>query len=184
MKYSNCLFEALKAKIKNSKVKVFKAPKEINDCCHFMWCDNEFYYHAYNFKKTRNIVFYEYKTKRIPRHVFESFTLNYLKFKSKEEKEKIGKVCGLKITKSHSEWDWKIEGCPIEVDAKFVDFYKKVVKKDLLFKVCKNNKMEIVDYETLSKKEGEFEYKAVDVFDDDWERLNRNIKLPCAEDLN
>ena len=184
MKYSNCLFEALKAKIKNPNVKIFKAPKEINDCCHFMWHDDEFYYHAYNFKKTKNIFFYEYKTKKVSRIVFESFVLNYLKFKSNSEKERIGNICGLKITKHRSEWDWKIEGYPVEVDAGFVDFYKKVTKKDLAFKVCENNKMEIVDYKSLCEKEGEFEYKAVDIFDEDWERLNRNVKLSEVNELN
>ena len=51
--YSNCLFEALKAKIKDPKnVRIFFIPRKINhNEFHFMWTDGKKVYHSYNKNK-------------------------------------------------------------------------------------------------------------------------------------
>lgn len=57
MFYSNCLIEALKAKIKNpSKVSITYVPKSEKGSCHFMWTDGE---HDYDFSVERPIKWYE-----------------------------------------------------------------------------------------------------------------------------
>nr|DAD55880.1 MAG TPA: hypothetical protein [Bacteriophage sp.] len=51
--YSNCLFEAIKAKIKNPKIKIMYLPVFLNKvpCPHWMWLDEEgehdFHYKGY-----------------------------------------------------------------------------------------------------------------------------------------
>ena len=43
--YSNCLFEALKAKIKHPlKVKITIVPRSEANCPHFLWSDGEYDY--------------------------------------------------------------------------------------------------------------------------------------------
>jgi hypothetical protein len=57
MFYSNCLIEALKAKLKNPrKVKITFIPKSEKGSCHFMWSDGE---HDYDFGVERDIKWYE-----------------------------------------------------------------------------------------------------------------------------
>mgnify|MGYP002857447552 CR=1 FL=1 len=48
--YSNCLFEALKAKIKDPKnVRIIRLPKEINHgYSHYMWIKDGFVYHSFD----------------------------------------------------------------------------------------------------------------------------------------
>lgn len=51
--YSNCLLEAIKAKIKNPKIKIMYLPAFLNEvpCPHWMWLDEEgehdFHYKGY-----------------------------------------------------------------------------------------------------------------------------------------
>lgn len=51
--YSNCLFEAIKAKIKNHKVRILYVPAFLNEvpCPHLMWKDkageHDFHYSGY-----------------------------------------------------------------------------------------------------------------------------------------
>ena len=57
MFYSNCLIEALKAKIRHPfKVKITFIPKSEKGSCHFMWSDGEA---DYDFGVERNIKWYE-----------------------------------------------------------------------------------------------------------------------------
>ena len=44
--YSNCLIEAIKAKLKNPKVKIYCCPPNHREFPHFMWSDGE---HDYDF---------------------------------------------------------------------------------------------------------------------------------------
>ena len=55
--YSNCLIEALKAKIRHPfKVKITFVPKSEKGSCHFMWSDGEA---DYDFGVERYIKWYE-----------------------------------------------------------------------------------------------------------------------------
>ena len=55
--YSNCLLEALKAKIRHPfKVKITFVPKSESGCCHFMWSDGE---HDYDFGAERHFRWYD-----------------------------------------------------------------------------------------------------------------------------
>ena len=57
--YSNCLWEALKAKLRNWKsVKIYILPPKYNEvkCCHFMWTDGV---HDYDFGVNRYLRWYQ-----------------------------------------------------------------------------------------------------------------------------
>ena len=58
MFYSNCLLEAVKAKIRNPKIKITYLPPTINECfCpHFMWSDGK---SDYDFGVERYLRWYE-----------------------------------------------------------------------------------------------------------------------------
>ena len=57
MFYSNCLIEALKAKLKNPrKIKITFVPKSEKGSCHFMWSDGEA---DYDFGVERDIKWHE-----------------------------------------------------------------------------------------------------------------------------
>ena len=76
---SNCLFEAIKAKLKNPQnVRIIRLPKEISSTAHFMWINKNNVYHAYDYKHSKNHFLFDCKIKSIPYYVFESFILNSL----------------------------------------------------------------------------------------------------------
>ena len=58
--YSNCLFEAIKAKIKDPKnVYIFRVPKRFGGgAIHFMWYDGKKYYHSVMTDRT-NVKWYK-----------------------------------------------------------------------------------------------------------------------------
>ena len=184
--YSNCLFEAIKAKLKNPKnVHIFKLPKEINKVTHFMWCDDNYYYHAYNYKKTRNHVFFDCKIKKVPRHIFESFILTHIEWKNVEYKNKVMEKCFMKLNDYHSEWDWSlIEYKHDELPTDdYLEFFRKTIKCEPMFKICINNKLTVCLLEEAKSKTYDFEYKLVDLYDHDFERVYRGHKKAILTDI-
>ena len=71
--YSNCLIEAIKAKIKDPKnVQIIKLPKEVNGRkSHFMWVKENFVYHAFNNQFDNRKFWFPYSVKKVPVDVFE-----------------------------------------------------------------------------------------------------------------
>lgn len=64
--YSNCLFEALKAKIKDPKyVRIIRLPKEVNaGICHIMWIKGDTVFHAYSSGGIKQSLLFQIQAKR------------------------------------------------------------------------------------------------------------------------
>lgn len=73
MKYSNCLIEAIKAKIKNpKKVKIYLYPREINNNeIHFYWVENNTAYH-FTKNNSKSVILFEGKVKSYDSNLFYS----------------------------------------------------------------------------------------------------------------
>ena len=181
---SNCFFQALKAKIKNPQVRFFKLPECLNDAVHFMWCDEKFYYHAYNIKHNNNFLLYDFKIKKVPRHIFESFVLSYLEWHDVNFKIKIARNCFMKITDYKSEWDWSLykynhDELPSQ---EYLDFFEKVLKTSAKFKLCINGQMKTATLKELKSQKCNFEWKMIDLYDPDFDRVYRgHIKSDYTE---
>lgn len=181
---SNCLFEAIKAKLKDPRnVKIVKLPKEVSRTTHFMWCDDDYFYHAYDYKKSKNHILFKCKIKSIPRHVMESFIVNYLEFNP--NMIKLAKKCNLRIADYHSGWDWSIydfhhDKLPSQED---VNFFEKVMKCQTKFKLCIEGNMKTVTLDELKSQKCDFEWKMIDLYDPDFERVYRGHKTNKLEDL-
>ena len=175
--YSNCLLEAIKAKIKDPKnVHIFLLPKEVNDCMHFMWKKGNYYYQSTIIGKRHcNLLLHPQKIKCTENYIFEGFVLKYLEFQNTETKEKIAKKIKMDFSKNISVWDWSLEQfnhdeLPTIED---VQYFEKVVKAEAKFKVAKNGNVKIVNYSNLLAEKGNFEWKWIDLFDSDFERVYR-----------
>lgn len=181
---SNCLFEAIKAKIKDPKnIKIIKLPKEISTTKHFMWCDKDNYYHAFDCKKSKNPFFFDYKIKSVPRYVFESFVLSYIEFCP--DKINIAKKCNLKLIDYHTEWEWSFydlrhEGLPSEDS---LMFFEKVLKCPAKFKISVDGNIKTVSLEELKSQTCDFEWKLIDLYDSDFERAYRGHKESKLSDI-
>ena len=182
---SNCLFEAVKAKIKNPKnIQIFKLPKGISKTTHFVWKDGNFYYHAYNVNHSKNKFFFECKIKKIPDYVFESFILNYIEFSDVESKIKIAKKCAMKIIEYKTDWQWSLsdfqDDLPSQTD---IEFFEKVMKCSAKFKICINGELKTTGLEELKSQTCDFEWKMVDLFDPDFDRVYRDHKVSKMSDI-
>jgi hypothetical protein len=183
---SNCLFEALKAKLRNPKgVKMFKVPKELNDHTHFMWREGDFYYHAYIKNYDRFHFLFDFKIKKIPAYVFESYAICYIKLKDEKTKRKLAKKMALKFTEMGNEWDWCIvkyrnKCLPKQSD---LTYYEKVLRRPLKFKVCQNGEMKTMTLKEMKKIKGNFEWKFIGLFDQDFSRVYRDLKYSDLSDL-
>ena len=173
--YSNCLIEALKAKLKDPKnVQIFLAPKLITKKTHFMWTDGKTYCHSYNPGKCHwyNTVLHPSKTKKIGAYLFESYVLRYLRFQTEAVKKSVGKKLHLQILKCNSDWDWSLPNCRQELPCKEkIDFFEKVVKSEAKFKISQDGLFSVVNYNELKNLEGEFQWKWIGILDPDFERV-------------
>lgn len=181
---SNCLLQALKAKIKNPRVHFFKLPKCLNDAVHFMWCDDEFYYHAYNLKRNKNFLLYDYKIKKIPRYIFESFALTYIEWYDVKFKIKIARKCFMKLADYKSEWDWSFQEFKHDKlpSQEYLDFFEKVMRTKTKFKLCINGQLKTATLKELKSQKCDFEWKMIDLYDPDFARVYRgHVKSDYTE---
>ena len=183
---SNCLFEALKAKLRNPKgVKMFKVPKEFSERIHFMSREGDFYYHTYIKNYDRFHFLFDFKTKKIPAHVFESFAIHYLMFEDIKTKRKVAKTTALKFAEMKNEWGWcivkyKNKCLPKQSD---LTYYEKVLRCPLKFKVCQNGEMKTMTLKEMKKIKDDFEWKFIGLFDPDFDRVYRGLKHSDYSDL-
>ena len=181
---SNCLFEAIKAKLKDPKnVRIIRLPKEISSTAHFMWINKNNVYHAYDYKHSKNHFLFDCKIKSIPDYVFESFILNEIEFNN--NKINLAKKCGLKITDYKSEWNWSFKdlnykNLPTQLD---IDFFEKVLKCQAKFKLCIDGNIKTVNLDELKSQNCDFEWKMIDLYDPDFERVYRGHKLSKLSDI-
>lgn len=178
---SNCLFEALKAKIKNPKgVRVFKVPHDMDDGFHFMWKEGDFYCHAYTKDyEHQNHFLFEFKIKKIPDYVYESYVVNLLLFESEKVKRRVNKALGMKFCKMKGKWDWSLAKYNHETQLpkqSDIEYYEKVLRQPLKFKVCVKGKLKTMTLEQMKKIKTNFEWKFIEFFDPDFEVVYRYSK--------
>lgn len=175
--YSNCLFEAIKAKIKNPKyVHIFKVPKLMSKSNHFMWFDGQNYYHSVALHPTKyNDLFHKSKLKKVDEVTFNAFALQYIKNLSNKKIKKIEKKLCLRIRNIPENWINVIIEENYDnrstLDFSYVDFFEKVIKRPVLFKILINDTLQFINFESLQKlitKGINFSFKVVDPLDPDF----------------
>lgn len=105
--YSNCLFEALKAKLKDPKhVQIIHLPRSWNDGhSHYLWIkDNQVYHFEAQGKHLR--FFFKGKLKSQSLEAFESFILHKNSFAYKADKIDFAKKLHLPSTKEIGFLEW------------------------------------------------------------------------------
>lgn len=183
---SNCLFEALKAKLRNPKgVKMFKVPKELNDNTHFMWREGDFYYHAYIKNYDKFHFLFDFKIKKIPAYVFESFAIDLIQFQNEKIKRRVAKTTALKFAEMKNEWGWCIVKYRSKCLPKQSDltYYEKVLRQPLKFKICQNGEMKTMTLKEMKKIKDDFEWKFIGLFDPDFDRVYRDLNHSELSDL-
>lgn len=180
--YSNCLFEAWKAKLKDwNNVYIFNTPKELNNTHHFMWKRDDKYYHAKIASNRHwwNYIWHKVKLKEIPNYVFDRYIVNYSEWEDLKTKKKIAKITNSDFAKIGKGWNWSLAEHRHDelISKEDVKYFEKVLKIKAKFKIIKNGEMQIVDYKgflEFGKTKDDFEWKLLDYFDDDFARAYRD----------
>lgn len=182
---SNCLIEALKARMSNPNVTIFRVPRVMSKIRHYMWFDGKDYAHfaltgTYKWYKA---LWFEGHFKKINEVVFNRFALQYLCFVDVEERIKIGKKLRLKVVNIFSK-DWQrcadytddedlagydgYANLPAKED---IDFLSKVTGTTVLIKVAKNKSLELLTFDEvlkLKQNKESFSFKVLGPLDDDF----------------
>ena len=158
MKYSNCLIEAVKAKLKDPEhVRIIMIkPGVISKNLHFAWTDGEYFYHAYSHnRKWWAKYWYKPVFKKIPFIVFESFICDRLKGESIELQKKVLKELRIHLAdipySDCNGWCWMLDekDLPKEEDVRYLE---KLYRGKVFIKVVTEGKgMKVVTYEQLLK---------------------------------
>lgn len=182
---SNCLIEALKARMSNPNVTIFRVPRVMSKIRHYMWFDGKDYAHfaltgTYKWYKA---LWFKGHFKKINEVVFNRFALQYLCFVDVEERIKIGKKLRLKVVNVFSK-DWQLcadftdDEEPTDLDGyanlpvkEDIDFLSKVTGTTVLIKVAKDKNLELLTFdEVLKLKQNKetFSFKVLGPLDDDF----------------
>ena len=156
--YSNCVFEAVIAKLKDPehiRIILFK-PHTISEVFHVGWTDGEYFYHAYDHNfKSRNHFLYKPTVKKVPFIVFESWIRDNLKSKPIEFQKKMMKECGIHLIDipytDCSCWCWICDesDLPKEEDVRYME---KVFRSKVFIKVVKQDEgMQVMTYEQIKQ---------------------------------
>lgn len=196
--YSNCLFEALKAKIKDPKnVYIFRVPKRFGGgATHFMWYDGKKYYHSVMTNKT-NIKWYKklwhtQVIKSIDEAVFNSFILKKLNVLSIEQVRKTAKKLKLRIIGIPNNYQSSTPCDPVLPNLEDIEFLRKVLRKEPKFKVVKffsrtDRDIQILTCDELIKSINEvsLEWKIIGIYDEEFASLYENCcNFATATTLN
>lgn len=187
MKYSNCLIEALKAKIKDPKnVKILILPGKIfGEHLHVMWREGDTVKHAYKSSKDKckwNRFFYKVKYKTNSFESFEAYILDYIKNQDFKTQIKYAKKFDLKSINMNGVLGWDIAGNIVDseilktysvtegmidsVKAKEnFEYLNRVLKGRLIIKAILNKKIKTVTFDELLKLNSNTLYKYVTPFD-------------------
>ena len=158
MKYSNCLIEAVKAKLKDPKhVRIIMLkPYIITKYLHFAWTDGKYFYHAYG-QNRKWWARYLYKpvVKKVPFIVFESFVCDRLKGNPIEHQKKVLKELGIHLAdipySACDGWCWILDekDLPKEEDVRYLE---KLYRGKVFIKVVTEEKgMKVLTYEQILK---------------------------------
>ena len=112
MKYSNCLIEAVKAKIKDPKnVSIRMYPASINNGqVHFYWVNVDTFYH-YTHKNKNEKFLFKGETKNYRKVFFDNLMLHkmYVAKLTVDQAVKLAKKCRLPFTKDDIEFSFRNE---------------------------------------------------------------------------
>ena len=183
--YSNCLFEALKAKIKNPKhVHVFSVPRYAqNGQAHFMWYNDEtgLVGHAFSHTTGCNLLFRP-TIKYVSVNVVQRWLLGLL---GKDEKRatKFAKRLNLPLLNVPGVLSYKFFTTDPEsflyeeglepLDKATYETVKRVLGVEPQIKIIDVNsrKMSITDFEGLKKSKGSIEWKFITPFDSTFKEI-------------
>ena len=178
--YSNCLFEAIKAKIKDPKnVKIIRLPKEVNlGKIHFMWIKNDFVYHAFKKNSKESDLWFEYKINKVPVIVFQRWFLGALSETSLFQKYTKKYNLPLRDMEAVVEYKWHFTDLETteSLDDWAYDSYKevkKIMKEEPQIKVIYpgTHKLAIMTFEEIKKIKGNFKYKFFTPYDEDFKSV-------------
>lgn len=181
MKYSNCLFEAIKAKLKDPKnIKIIALPKSLLQR-HYAWTDGKTVTHA--FRRDAgvrcNLLFVpKFKTVSI-----ETFTrwilgntkdINELQKYAQKWNLPICNIQGVLNSPTYTDDENVFIGDPKVTQEEY-----KVLEKSFGFqpqvKIFKDQKMKVVSYEEYLQEEGTFVWRFLTPFDPDFKYLHNNM---------
>lgn len=197
--YSNCLFEAIKAKIKDPKnVYIFRVPKRFGGgATHFMWYDGKKYYHSVMTDRT-NVKWYKklwhnQEIKEIDEAIFNAFILNKISVLPVEKVRKTAKQLKLRIMNISGNYHHSTPHNPILPNIEDVEFLRKVFRKEPKFKVVKyfsisDRNMQILTYDELIKSINErvtLDWKIIGIYEEEFAPLyKRCCSFATADFLN
>lgn len=204
--YSNCLFEAIKAKIKDPKnVYIFRVPKRFGGgATHFMWYDSKTskYYHSVAIDKDAHKKFFRklwhnQKLKEVEETYFNAFILERLKIHgfSVKKVKKAAKKMHLRILKINNKYQNSNPNYgPNLPNSEEVNFLRKTFRKEPSFKVVKfysryDREMTIMTYDELVKcilDEQMYVYwKFIGIDDEEFTWLySPNCEYASADEIN
>lgn len=187
--YSNCLIEAVKAKLKDPKnTYIFKTPKEINEILHFMWKKGDFYYHAPIVGKIHwyNRLFHKTVVKKCSKESFDALIVRYTKNSSLKNKKRVAKITKSEfVNLPNQRWTIHFENEDDFMTNKDYEYFKKVMKREPVFKytdpITEELKLgSLEDLENLKNVKTNFMWKLVGLLDDDflytYVNINKNLK--------
>lgn len=172
MLYSNCLFEALKAKIKDPKnIKILYLPGKIfGTHFHIMWKEGNEIKHAYNsnYNNFCTGLFYKVKYNTNSFEAFESYVLSCLKREKYETRLKYAKKFNLKSANIEGVLNWAYKsGEDILPSTTDFNYLNRVLKGKLIIKIILDEKIETIAFDELLKLNTAY-YKYITPFDEDY----------------
>ncbi|MBR1639374.1 MAG: hypothetical protein IJ688_08315 [Treponema sp.] len=171
---SNCLFEAIKAKIKDPKnTRIIYIPKKINDGFHhFLWIKNNTVYHYEDFKNDKSI-FFEGVIKTQSLESFEAMILRKkLSRYSPDEKKAFAKKMKFKSINEIGFNNWEIY-CP-EFDLNNAPKSTPIAK---LVMVNTDLTINIIKIEEFDKNTSKIcSWKYLSPYCDEWNTIDSSIR--------
>lgn len=168
--YSNCLVEAIKAKIKDPKaVRIIYLPKKWNNGVrHFMWVKGDKVYHYTHEESEKGGLLFKGIVKEQDFETFEAFILHKLSYNWDVDKKVVGKKLGLPSIKKEGYLDWS-RYWPAEGLTDFPE-KNKICKYVLLS--AETDQIRSVKIEDLKKEEIKYmDWKYLSPYDDCWKIL-------------
>ena len=169
---SNCLFEAIKAKLKNPKAKIiFLSKKENNGNNHFLWKVDGKVYHYERLDKSCKSFFFNGTIKVQDEEIFEAFILK--RFKNKGfDVVKAAKKYGFKSINEPGYLNW-ITYCP-DFDENNLPKENKLAQ---LVLIAKDDKIEAKKISECNLGDESFiKWKYVSPYSDEWDCFSNSIR--------
>ena len=185
--YSNCLIEALKAKLKEPKnIRIFFVPRKVNRGeFHFMWTDGKKVFHAYNKNKTGWLgkIFFQPTIKSVDINTFQGWFLetSYCRLGS-EATIKYAKKLRLPTynVKGFTNWATCNSQMPRWHKIPSIEEIKGIVKGDVFVKIAIKDKNDFSTIKYLNledviklSKTSNFLWKYVTPYESDYEFIGK-----------